>query len=97
MGTTTVITGVLAQVKELLNVHVPGFQISANRTFALAALIHGNGRVIHDFEERHNALTFAVGAFDVGTQRAHRSPIITQSACKLGQHGVVLNRPVNTE
>ena len=65
MGTTTVVAGVLAQLEEFLDVHVPSFKVRANRTFALAALIHRNSGIVYDFEERHYALRFAIGALDV--------------------------------
>ena len=97
MGSATVITGVFAQVEEFLDIHVPGFKVGAHRPLALAALIHRHCGVIDDFQEGHDALAFAVGALDVGTQRPHGCPVVTQAPGKLGQHGVVLNRPVNAE
>ena len=97
MGAATVITGVLAQVEEFLDIHVPGLKVGAYRPLALAALIHRHGGVINDFQEGHDALAFAVGALDVGTQRPHRCPVVAQTACKLGQHGVVLDRAVNAK
>ena len=65
MGATPIITRVLAQFEELLDIHVPCFKIRADRALALAALIHRNRRVVHDFKERHHALRFAVGALDM--------------------------------
>ena len=97
MGTATVIPGVLAQVEKFLDIHVPGLKVGAHRPLALAALIHRHSGVIDDFQEGHDALAFAVGALDVGTQRPHRCPVIAQTASKLGQHGVVLNRAVNAK
>src|SRR3990167_9774677 len=39
VGAATVVTGVLAQLDELFDVHVPGFQVGADRAPALAALV----------------------------------------------------------
>ena len=97
MGSATVITSVFAQVEEFLDVHVPGFEVGAYRPFALAALIHRYCGVIDDLQEGHDALAFAVGALDVSTQCPHRCPVVTEAPGKLGQHGVVLNRPVYAE
>src|SRR5690606_22073519 len=80
VGTTTVVTGVLAQFEEFLDVHVPGFQVGAHGALALAALVHGHSGVVDHFQEGHDALGFAVGALDVGAQRAHRGPVVAQTA-----------------
>ncbi|MNQ17515.1 hypothetical protein D3C85_305310 [compost metagenome] len=95
VGTTTVITGVLAQLDELFDVHVPGFQVGADRALALAALVDRHGGVVDHFQERHDALALAVGALDVGAQRAHRGPVVAQTAGKLGQQGVVADGVVD--
>ena len=95
MGTTTVVTGVLAQLEEFLDVHVPGFQVGADRALAFAALVNRDGGIVDHFQERHHALGFAVGAFNVRTQCAHRGPVVPQAAGKLGQHGVVLDGAVD--
>ena len=95
VGTTTVVTGVLAQLEEFLDVHVPGFQVGADRALALAALVDRHGGVVDHFQERHDALGFAVGALDVGAQRAHRRPVVTQTASEFGQHGVVVDGAVD--
>src|SRR5471032_2388262 len=95
VGTTTVITGVLAKFDELLDVHVPGFQVGTHSAFALAALVDRYGGVVHDFQERHNTLGFAVGALDVRAQCTNRGPVVAQAACEFGQHGVVVDRVVD--
>ena len=95
VGTTTVITGVLAQLDELFDVHVPGFKVSAHGALALATLVHGDGGVVHHLEEWHHALGFAVGALDPRAERAYRGPVVAQAACEFGQHGVVVDRVVN--
>ncbi len=95
VGTTTIVTGVLAQLDELFDVHVPGFQVGTHSAFALATLVHGHSGVVHYFEERHHALRLAVGALDVRTQRTHRRPVVAQAAGKFRQHGVVVDRVID--
>ena len=91
VGTTTVVTGVLAQFEELLDVQVPGFQVGTDGALALAALIHGHGGVVHYLEEGDHALRLAVGTLDAAVQRAHRGPVVAQAAGELLQHGVFLD------
>ena len=86
-----VVTGVLAQLQELFDIEVPGFQVGADGAFALAALVHGHGRVVDHFEEGHHPLRLAIGALDVAAQRAHACPVVAQAASKLGQQGVFLD------
>ena len=90
-----VVAGVFAQLQELLDVQVPGFQVGADRALALAALVHRHGRVVHHFEEWHHTLRLAVGALDVRAHGAHARPVVAQAAGKLGQQGVFLDRFVN--
>ena len=95
MGATAVITGVLAQLKKLFNVEVPGFEVSTYRALALAALIHRHGGVVDHFQEGNYTLRFAIGALDVGAQGAHAGPVVAESASKFGQQGVLFKRIVN--
>ncbi len=74
---------------------MPGFQVGAYRAFALATLVDGHGRVVHDFQERNHALRLAVGAFDVRTQRADWRPVVAQAASELGEHGVIVDGAVD--
>ena len=67
------------------------FPVGADRALALAALVDRDGGVVDDFQERHDALRLAVGALDVRTQGAYRSPVIAQATRKLRQHGVVVD------
>ena len=97
MRTTPVVTGILAKIEELLDVHVPSFEIGAYRSLAFASLIHGDSRVIDDLQKGNNALALTVGAFDVGAQCPNRCPIVTQATGKFGQHGVVLNGAINAK
>ena len=90
-----VVAGVLAQLEELLDVEVPGFQVGADRALALAALVDRDGGVVDHLQERHHALALAVGALDVGAQRAHAGPVVAQAAGELGQQRVFLERLVD--
>jgi hypothetical protein len=92
MGAPAVVASVLAQIQKLLDVDVPGFQISADGALALAALVHRNGGIVSDFQERHHALAFAIGALDVGAEAAHPRPVVAEAAGIFGQQGVVLDR-----
>ncbi len=56
VGTAAIVTGVLAQLEEFLDVHVPGFEVGTDRAFALAALVNGHGGVVDHFQEGHHAL-----------------------------------------
>ncbi len=91
VGAAAVVTGVLAQLQEFLDVQVPRFQVGADGALALAALVHRDGGVVDDLQERHHALALAVGALDVRTQRAHPRPVIAQAAGELGQQRVLLD------
>ena len=91
----TIVAGVLAQFQELLDVQVPGLQVTADRALAFAALIDRDGRVVDHLQEGHHALTLAVGALDVGAERAHRRPVVAKAARVLGQQGVLLDRLVD--
>ena len=95
VGAAAVVAGVLAQVQELLDVQVPGFQIGAHGPLALAALVHRDGGVVGDLEEWHHALGLAVGAFDVRPHGAHSAPVVAQAAGELRQQGVVLDGAEN--
>ncbi len=95
VGAAAVVTGVLAQFEEFLDIQMPGFQVAADRALAFAALVDRNGGIVDDFEEGHNALALAVGALDIGAHGADRRPVVTQAAGKLGQHGVVVDGLVN--
>jgi hypothetical protein len=86
-----VVAGVLAQLQELFDVQVPGFQVGADRALALAALVHGHGGVVDHLQEGHHALRLAVGALDVRAQCAHAGPVVAQAAGELGQQGVFLD------
>ena len=95
VGAAAVVAGVLAQLDELLDIQVPGFQVGADRALALAALVYRHRGVVDHLQERHHTLGLAVGALDVGAQGSHRGPVVAQAAGKLGQHGVVLDGAVD--
>src|SRR5690606_32497565 len=56
MGTTTVITGVLAQFQEFFDVQVPGFQVGTYCTLTLTTLVHGNSSIVGNFQEWNDTL-----------------------------------------
>ncbi len=91
MRAAAVVAGVLAQFEEFLDVQVPGLQVGADGALALAALVHGHGRVVDHLEEGHHALRLAVRALDARTQGAHARPVVAQAAGELGQQGVFLD------
>ncbi len=91
VSTTAIVTGVLAEIKEFLDVHVPGFKVRANRTLSLATLIYRNGCVVDDFQERNHALAATVGSLDVGIGRSNAGPVVAQTASPLAQLRVVGN------
>ncbi|MNJ28584.1 hypothetical protein D3C77_231250 [compost metagenome] len=95
VGTTTVITGVLAQFDEFFDVQVPGFQVGTDSALALATLVDGDGGVVDHFQEGYDALGFTVGALDVGAQCTHRGPVVAQATGEFRQHGVVVDRVVD--
>ena len=90
--TASIVTGVLAQVEELLDIDMPAFQVSAHRALALAALVDGHRGVIGHFQEGDNALGFAIGALDVRAHAAYPGPVIAEAAGILGQQRIVLDR-----
>ena len=92
VGAAAVVAGVLAQIEEFLDVDMPGLQIGADRALALAALVDGDRGVVGDFQERHHALAFAVGALDVGAEAAHAAPVVAEPAGIFRQQRVVLDR-----
>ena len=96
MGAAAVVAGVLAQVEELLDVDVPGFEIGADRTFTLSALVDGDRGVVGHFKERHHALALAIGALDVGAEPAHAGPVVAKPAGIFRQQRVVLDRLEDT-
>ena len=65
MRATTVITRVFAKFEELLDIHVPGFEVSTDGAFSLAALIDGHCRIVDDLEEGNNTLALTIGALDI--------------------------------
>ena len=85
------VTGVAAQLQELLDVQVPSFQVGADGPFALAALVDRHGRVVGHLEERDHPLALAAGALDGRSHGADRGPVVAQAAGPFAQQGVVAN------
>ncbi len=55
-----VVTGLLAQVEEVLDVGVPKLEVRAKSAGAFAALINRDGDVVRDFQEGNDAARFTV-------------------------------------
>jgi hypothetical protein len=56
VGAAALVAGVLAQLQELLDVQVPGFQVGADGALALAALVDRHRGVVDHLEEGNDAL-----------------------------------------
>ena len=63
--TAAVVTRVLAQLEELLDIQVPAFQVRADGALALAALVDRHRGIVDHLQEWHHALRLAVGALDM--------------------------------
>src|SRR5690606_25844259 len=59
-----VVTSVLPQLEELLQIEVPGLEIGADSALPFPALVYRDSRVIRDLEEGDDALTLSVRATD---------------------------------
>ena len=95
MRAPTLVAGVLAQLQELLDVEVPRFEVAADGSLALAALVHGDRGVIDDLQERHHTLAFAIGPLDMAAQGTHGRPVVAKATRVFGEQGVFLDRFVN--
>jgi hypothetical protein len=89
VAAAALVTGVHAQLEEVDDVVVPGLEIGAAGTAALAALVHGDELVVVQLEEGNDALALAVGAGNVTAGAAHGRPRPAESAGPLGQVGVL--------
>ena len=74
MAAATVVTGVFAELEEVLDIVMPCLKVSTARAFAFATLVHCQQLVIVKFEERDDALGFTIGALDVTTCAADSGP-----------------------
>lgn len=92
MGTPAIITGVFAQLQELLDVEVPGLQVDTDRALALPSLVDVHNDIVGDFEEGDHSLGLTVGAFDMSSHGAHRRPAIVQATSPLTEHRVIAPR-----
>src|SRR5262249_42554684 len=96
MSAATIIASVFAQFKELFDIEVPSFKITANCTFTFSALIDGDCRVVNDFQKRNNTRALAVGSFDVRAECSHGSPVVSETATVFRQQGILAYRLVNS-
>src|SRR3546814_16012117 len=88
-----IVAGVLAQFEEFLDVAMPGFQVAADRTLALAALIDGDRLAVGVLHERDDAAAVSVSALVVAAHAWHQSPLFYYAAGQLWHNGVPLYPP----
>lgn len=67
--TAGVLTGVVAQLQELLDVGVPGLQVDRGRALAPAALVHRGDRGVEGLQERDDPVGVPVRTADQRTAR----------------------------
>src|ERR1041384_3782225 len=91
VGAAAIVAGVLAQLDEFLDVDVPGLEVRARRTLALAALIDGDCRVVRDLQEGNHALARTAGALDETSQTTNVRPVVAESTAPLREERVVAN------
>ena len=65
VAAAALVTGVFAEVEEVLDVVVPRFEVGAAGAAAFSALVDGDELVVVELEEGDDALGFAIGALDV--------------------------------
>ena len=88
VAATAFVTGVLAQLEEVLDVVVPGLEVGAAGAAALAALVDGDELVVVQLEEGNDALGLAIGALNVAAGATDRGPRTSKAAGPLAQEGV---------
>ena len=91
VGAAAFVTGVDAELEEVLDVVVPCFQIGAARAAALATLVDGDELVVVEFQERNDALGLAIGALDVAAGAADCGPRATETAGPFREVGIFGN------
>ena len=64
VGAPGVLTGVVTQLEELLDIGVPRLEVDAGRALAPTALVDGRDRRVEGAQERHDAVGLSVGAAD---------------------------------
>ncbi len=87
MRTPGLLTGVVAELQELLDVGVPGLQVHTGRALAPAALVDGGDRGVEGAQERDDAVRLAVGAPDQRAARADARVREADAAGVLGEPG----------
>ena len=90
--TAAIITGVLPQIEELLEIQMPYLEVRSHGALALATLIHGDSSIVHHLQERHHSLTLAIGAMDAAAERADICPVVAESTTPLTEERVIRKR-----
>ena len=92
-GPTLLLAVVLAQLQELLNVRVPGFDVHGEAALPLASpLVHVAGNVVEDAQHGHDSVAVAVGALDVRLGGSDLGDVQPDAACELGDQRALLHR-----
>ena len=89
MGATTLVTHVLAQFEEVLDVKMPGLEVGTHGPLALTSLIDGHGRIVGHLEKGNDTLALAVGPLDQGARGPDIGPVITEAAGPLRELRII--------
>ena len=74
VAATALVTGVFAEIEEIFDIVVPGFEVGAAGAASFSALVDGNELVVVELEEGDDALGLAIGALDVAAGAADGGP-----------------------
>ena len=89
VGAASLVAHVLAKLEEVLDVEMPGLEVGAHRTLALATLVDGDSGVIGHLEEGDDALALAIGPLDERPGGTDVGPVVAEAARPLRELGVV--------
>ena len=79
VGSSSVVASVFAEIQEFNKVQMPRFHVRTHGSFAFSALVHRNGSIVDDFQERNHSLAFAVGPLDSRTGRTNIGPVVAKT------------------
>jgi hypothetical protein len=77
MGTATVVSGVFTKLEEIVDVVMPGLEVSASGSPTLATLVNGDELVVVQLEKWDNALRLAISAFNKTASATNCGPRAT--------------------
>ena len=87
----TFVTGIYAELEKVLDVIMPGLEVSAPGAATLATLVDGDELVIVELQERNDALGFSIGALNVASGSTNGGPGSTESPGPLTEEGILGN------